>query len=272
MFVDLCALTGASGEKFWLSKSIYKAFPIWMCFGMHPAASAEVLTGADIQAGKYSRAEKLLFMIKDLRESIYGREHEMTVAVYADLGDFYYKMRRFGEADYWYLKSVALSQQIKGRTGYGRPLTGLANSLREQAKLDQASLLYTQALLMRERIYGVNSPKVAETLEQFARLKLLQHDRQRATEMLQWAQTIAKAQASGQNANPANILIMLILSWTAGYLLLGPKGILTKLAVKVLSDKMSTGETASPADVDRLETLCAYQARPAFLIKLRKGF
>jgi tetratricopeptide (TPR) repeat protein len=272
MSVDLCALASVSAEKFELSKSIYRAFPIWMCFGMHPAASAEVLAGADIQAGKHSRAEKILFLIKELRESIYGAKHEMIVAVYADLGDFYGKARQFSQSDFWYAKSIALSQQIKGPTGYGRPLTGLANSLREQGKLEPASRLYAQALSMRERIYGPGSTKVAETLEQFARLKLLQGDQQGAAQMLQRSQAIGNAHRTAQNANPTNIFIMLIFSWTAGYLLLGPKGLLTGLAVKILVNKIRTGEAPSPADLNRLETLQAYQARPVFLINLRKGF
>src|SRR6202020_608530 len=109
---DLLALSQTSLENFASAKAIYKNCPIWMCLGMHPAGSAEVLAGADIKAEKFERAEKIMVMIKDLRSQIYGANDEMTVAIYADFGDLYLKMKKYDRCDLWYSKAIALSKKI----------------------------------------------------------------------------------------------------------------------------------------------------------------
>jgi tetratricopeptide (TPR) repeat protein len=229
--------------------------------GVHPAATAEILSGALISAGKFEQAEQTYGLIRNVRQSAYGYDSESTVGLIADYGDLYFLQKRYVDAQNCYTRSIELSRKIHGVTGYGRPLTGLANCLREKREWTKAEALYQEALGMRTRLYGVNSDKVAATLKEYALLLDQSGRKQESLVLLSRALSIDGLRKK-DDSNPLPTLLVMGGVFVISLLLFGRRGFLTKIATVRLQNKIKQASVPQAADLKRLEVLSRYQGMP----------
>jgi tetratricopeptide (TPR) repeat protein len=149
---DFAAFSSAFCGNFENSQRLYTAVPVSIALGLHPAATLEMLSGAYVEAKNHAQAEHLYATIEKIRLQIYGADHEMMVALYTDFGDLYCKQMQFEKAASYYMRAIDLSKRINGPSGYGRPLTGLANTLRDRGRDAEAGKTYSEALSMRQKL------------------------------------------------------------------------------------------------------------------------
>jgi tetratricopeptide (TPR) repeat protein len=250
----LCAFTGHYAQ----SAFLYTNVPTMRLIGAHPAATAEILGGAYLNAGKFSQAERIYGLIGTVRNSIYGPESESSVGLLADYGDLYFLERKYDSAAESYEKSIALSKKSHGITGYGRPLTGLANCYRESGKYEQAENLYQEALRIRSRLYGSRSDKVSATLKDYAQLLQKENRVSEADNVLVRANSIDGLKKKEDN-NPFPVLIVMVVVFLISFIFFGRKGVFTRLATERLRLKVRNASIPQPADIKRLAVLCKYQ-------------
>ena len=267
MTIDLSALTLAFCGQSATARTLYIDLPISRGLGMHPAASLETLAGAYVEAKKYALAETFFNEIKAIRVQTYGPENDMMVALHTDFGDLYSKEKKYDQAISEYQTAITISKIIKGKTGYGRPLTGLANVQRERGDYQNAEKTYEEALAMRIRLYSPKSYRVAQTLKEYAKLLRLEGKTADADDMDKRRlaiepedSTLSSAQSSGQ---PLMTIGFCALSLLISYLLLSPKGLLTRFAVRRIKGHIETnknGENKSRAgDLKNLVMLLKFQ-------------
>jgi tetratricopeptide (TPR) repeat protein len=256
--IDFVSLLLAFTGNYAQSAFLYANVPTMRLIGAHPAATAEILGGAYLNAGKLTQAENIYGVIGSVRNSVYGPESESSVGLLADYGDLYFLEKRYGDAAESYEKSVALSKKTHGVTGYGRPLTGLANCDRELGKYELAENLYKEAVTMRSRLYGSRSDKVSATLKEYAQLLQKENRAEEANTLLVRAASIDGVKKKEDN-NPLPTLVVMALVFFISFILFGRKGVFTKLATARLKLKVSNASVPQPADIKRLEVLCKYQ-------------
>ena len=256
--LDFAALCLAFSGNLKASEALYVNVPTMRLIGAHSAATAEILSGAYVNAGKYQQAEKIYGLVKDVRETVYGPASEPAVGLCADYGDLYALQKRYDLASTYYEKSIALSKTIHGATGYGRPLTGLANCLREQGSYQRAESLYQDALKMRIRLYGPKSDKVSLTLKEYASLLNQIGRKPEAMLLLERSARIDLLQKKEDN-NPLPLLCVMTVIFAVSYFLFGRKGFLTKIATSRLQLKVKNASVPRPDDVKRLAVLYKYQ-------------
>ena len=256
--IDFVSLLLAFTGNYPQSAFLYANVPTMRLIGAHPAATAEILGGAYLNAGKLAQAEGIYGLIGSVRNSDYGPESESSVGLFADYGDLYFIEKRYDAAAACYSKSIAVSKKTHGITGYGRPLTGLANCYRELGKYDQAESSYEDALKMRTHLYGSRSDKVSATLKEYAQLLQKENRTAEANTLLVRASSIDGTKKKEDN-NPLPTLVVMALVFFISFILFGRKGVFTKLATERLKLKVSNASVPQPADVKRLEVLCKYQ-------------
>jgi tetratricopeptide (TPR) repeat protein len=164
LLIDFSGMAAAFLRNYSLSSQIYCAVPTSSLIGQHPATSLEVLTGAYVEAKQYDRAEPLYLTVLAIRQQYYGDKSDTVAALYADLGDLAVKKGNKNKAEYWYRRSLSITD------GYGRALLHLANVLRDNGKPAEASIYYRKAIAVKTRIYGNKSAKVAEARYEYAKL------------------------------------------------------------------------------------------------------
>ncbi len=156
----------AASEKLDTACLIYRAIALPVAL-VHPGFSLELLAGANVEARKFDRAERMELSVLALRRSIVGEKSELVAAAYANLGDFYHKAERNGLAEAYYLRAIQLTQALRLPQGYGNPMTKLAILYKEEGRFADAQQAFNDALTVRTRIFGAQSAKVAETLEPY---------------------------------------------------------------------------------------------------------
>ena len=256
--LDFAALGLAFAGNLKASEYLYVNVPTMRLIGAHAGATAEILSGAYVSAGKYEPAEKIYGLVGDVRNSVYGPESESSVGLLADYGDLYASQKQYERAIPFYEKSIEMSKNIHGATGYGRPLTGLANCFREKGESGKAELLYQEALRMRTRLFGPRSEKVAATLKDYAALLQQMGRRKEAVILLERASGIDLVQKKDDN-NPLPMMCLMTIVFVASFLLFGRKGVFTKLATRRLQSRVAGASAPNPVDVKRLEVLHKYQ-------------
>ncbi|HEY9756370.1 MAG TPA: tetratricopeptide repeat protein [Oculatellaceae cyanobacterium] len=250
-----CAFTGNAA----VSEFLYTHVSAMSLIGARPASTAEILAGAYVRAKSFDKAQAVYGLIEQVRTKVYGPESEQAVGLLADYGDLYAQQSRYDKAEEFYSRSITMSKKTHGATGYGRPLTGLANCYRQQKQFAKAESLYKEALAMRLWLYGSRSEKVAQTLKEYS-LLLSQVGRTQESESLAArAEAIDKLHAGGDNSSPVPTLCLLVVVFFASYLLLGRRGVLTNLAVTRLQARIQQNSEVRPEDVKRLELLLKYQ-------------
>ena len=79
----LCAV----GGNLKLSERIYQSIAPPKRTGLSPAFSLQLLAGAHIEAGEYSRAEELEHTLFNIRASVYGLRSAPIAELFASMGD-----------------------------------------------------------------------------------------------------------------------------------------------------------------------------------------
>lgn len=260
--VDLTAYLLAFSGNYKTSQIIYSKAPVSCLVGLNAGASLEILGGAYVESGKLRQSLPIFAEIEQIRASYYGTKSQKMAAIYADYGDLYAKMGAVDMAEQYYKRSIALANDLLGNSGTGRAYTRLANLLTAQGRLDEAAQNYEEALAKRTKQFGPDSAKVAETLFTYSILLDQQGKRTLSASYTAKAQSILarlRKQNTGPNYTPIALLaVSLIASW----ILLGKKGLLTKLAVKRLKRRVEASaavSTASAQDLKTLILLCQYQ-------------
>jgi hypothetical protein len=256
--IDLSSLLLAFTGHYDKSALLYTSIPTMRVIGAHPAATAEILGGAYLNAGKFDQAEKIYGLIGAVRNSIYGKQSESSVGLLADYGDLYFIEKRYELAATYYEKSIAMSQKTRGVTGFGRPLTGLANCDRELGRYNDAESLYQEALKMRLHLYGSRSDKVSATLKEYAQLLRKCGRSADANSLLARASSIDSLQKK-EETNPYATLLVMLAVFSISFVLFGRKGIFTRMATDKLRAKVKSAPVPLPADIKRLAVLCKYQ-------------
>lgn len=159
--VDLTAVWMAATGFTQGAVSLYSVLPISYLLGADPAFSLEMLTGACVEAHQYERAEGLYKAVLAVRKNVYGANHPMVAALYADLGDLKRKMNDADGAAEWYKASLALNE------GQGRAAHRLANLLRDEGNMSESESFYKRALALRARFFGTTSAKYQQTYHDY---------------------------------------------------------------------------------------------------------
>lgn len=239
--IDLIALTAAWSSNFSLARAIYTAFPASPSPAIHPAYSMEVLTGAYIQAGKYKRARELTTELIAIRKQLFGIESEQYAGIIADSAMLYRKEGNLKAAEEASLQALALSRQLLKNSGIGQIITQVAGNLRDQGKYAQAEELYKEALAMREKQFGTGSRKAAETLTEYAKLLTTIGKSEQAAVLENRVQQIARLQEKKKVPfqGMALTVVLLGVSLLGSRLLFGPRGYLTRMAIKRLENNVA---------------------------------
>jgi len=119
------------------------------------------------------RAEPLLARAVRLTEETFGPEHPDLAPMLGNLGLLYYNLGDMARAEPALRRALDLTRKLFGADSIKSALfeLSLANTLREQGRLDEAHSLYDHALRIQERDLGPKDSVVAQTLEQFAKLQ-----------------------------------------------------------------------------------------------------
>ncbi len=262
--VDLSALLGAFTGNTTLSRFIYTTFPTSVLPGVHPAYSLEVLTGAYIEASKFDRARQMTEELFWINKKLSGENSEAYASVIGTLSRIYVKEGRFAEAEIESRKALAISRKVLGPRKMGQILTLVADNLRDQGKFKEAEHYYLEALRMRQEQFGPRSTKVAETSRAYAKMLNLAGDTTSGAAYQKKADAIFKFHERKDDGliNLVLTLVLFIISITASKLLFGPKGYLTKLAMKRLEANIQ-GHAVSTEDVKKLIKFYEHQKNPA---------
>ncbi|PWT95537.1 MAG: hypothetical protein C5B53_11275 [Candidatus Melainabacteria bacterium] len=179
--VDFSAFATAAFGNTPLTVALY-CIPGSQLVGFHPAATLEVLAGAYVEHKEFARAEKLYMDILNVRIRVFGAVSGPVGALYSDLADLNVRQNKFDKAEYWYRKSIALSQAPGGPAPTGRALTGLATVLRQSGRLEESEQYYLKALSVRAQLYGTNSRQYHDTQRAYQQLLCLKRQKKPSTE------------------------------------------------------------------------------------------
>ena len=272
LVVDLSALTSAWLGNYSLARNIYMAqynlarVPYAALIGspantaipvVHPAYSLEILTGAYIEAGKHDLARQLTKELMEMRQQLFGVNSELYAGVLANSANLYRKEGNLAKAEEISKEALLISRGVLKNTGMGQIITQVADNLRDQGKYSEAEPLYVEALQMREKQFGPGSVKAAETLVEYAKLlrargQLALADDAKARRYEERSAEIFKRHET-KNDPIASMLVtalFFLVSIVVSKILFGPRGYLTKVAMRRLERNLNTvSESASAATV-----------------------
>lgn len=241
LFLSICdaipfglAAAGVLGP----AQKIYMTLPVSKMFGFHHAGSLELLAGANVKAREFSKAEQIYQSLFEIRKQFYGIESEQIADIYADFGNLYAKSNQTQSARSFYLKSIQLSEKLQVSQGWGKVLNRLGQLEAYAGNFSDALIYYQKALKMRERIFGRNNLKVAETLVDLAAVYRKFGNYIAEKECLNRAEKILKSNAR-RDENPAFFGALFSLGILGlAFLLTAPRGVLTRFAFRVLQKKL----------------------------------
>jgi tetratricopeptide (TPR) repeat protein len=254
---DFSCLSLTCGNQLAAAKKMYLLNPLYRIPGVHPALSAELLAGAYIEVDKLDEAEHLSDFLLDIRKEIYGEKHPMIAEMFGNYAFIALKRNRPLEAEKYSRKSIALWKETSGYHHLGNALTKLGNSLTSQRRYDEAIQAYTEALKMRQKEFGPNSERVLKTLqdlEQCLRLSRKTAEAEKTAERIDQIRLRQEAHMSVDN--PWLVPISIAFSFALSFFLLGPKGLLTTIALKRIETRVTKdGDNANPKDLQKLISL-----------------
>lgn len=232
MSADACALTLCRCGQVSAGARIYEAISLRVP-GVDPAFSLELLTGAYIERGQPEKAEPLVLALLHIRKCLFGEEHEMTAAMYSNLGDFYSKCGRASEAEACYRYAIQMIKRIKVEKGWGSPVTKLGTLMRSEGRLFEAEESYLDALNIRTKLFGPKSEKVGETLAAYEVLLRQEGRLSEAADVHNRLDRISRSLAAPKGAFdwlPASMLLVAawLFVWQRGRLLVFCSKILQK--------------------------------------------
>lgn len=254
---DFFCLGLTLAQQFQPARVLYLANPIYRLPGVHSALSAELLAGAYIEAGQLAEAEKLSVFLLSIREDIYGKEHPMIAEMYGNFAFISLKKGDAKTAEQYAIQSIALWKKTSGYHHLGNALTKLGNALTMQKRYEEAQAAYQEALVMREKEFGKNSERVLKTLIELesclkasGKLEAAKAIETRINSIQEWQK------AHMDTNNPWFLPISILASFALSYVLLGPKGVLTNIALRRIEKRiLEHGANANPKDVQKLISL-----------------
>lgn len=262
---DLTGLLASYTGNSWLARNIYTSFPVYAVTGLHPAWTLEALSGAYIEDKRYDKAEAICEDLIAIRRKLYGTDHELYAAILKDTGDLKRRAGDLSGAEDLYRQSLGLSRELFDGNNMGLLLTNLASVLRDQGgpdRLEESEGFYQEALRMREKQFGKDSPRVAQTLSEYARLLKVEGRQAEADQIMSRADKIVAAQGKPESKSTDIVLIVcaFIFSCFISRYLFGARGLLTGLAVRLLEAKLKVGRGALSTDA-ALKLISFYELR-----------
>ncbi len=229
----------------------------WAIPGIHPAYSMEILTGAYIEAGKHDRGRELTKELKAMRRELFGVDSELYAGILADSANLYRKEGNFAKAEQISKEALEISRRVLKNTGMGQIITQVANNLRDQGKFGEAEPLYSEALQMREKQFGPGSVKAADTLVEYAKLLRLRGDPDGAAKAIRFqerADAIFKRHETKGDpfASIMVTILFLVVSIVVSKMLFGPRGYLTKVAMRRIEQNLANRANNSRENISKL--------------------
>lgn len=257
LLYDFTCLALTCAKQLAPAKQMYLLNPLYRIPGVHPALSAELLAGAYIEANRLDDAEHLSDFLLDIRKEIYGEKHPMIAEMFGNYAFIALKRNQPLEAEKYSRRSITLWKETSGYHHLGNALTKLGNSLTIQKRYDEAVKAYREALTMREREFGPNSERVLKTLQDLEQCLRISGETAEADAVATRINSIVAWQKAHISAdNPWLVPTSIALSFALSFILLGPKGLLTTLALKRIETRVSKDEAnANPKDVQKLISL-----------------
>ena len=128
------------------------------------AASMRNLAVLKKSQGRYEAAEAIYKEILELFEKAAGRDHPLVGETLLGLADTYARAGRDLDAQVQLERAVPLMEKGSPPEELAEGLSQLGRLYARTGKLTEASALHTRALAMREKIFGREHPKVADSL------------------------------------------------------------------------------------------------------------
>ncbi len=239
------------------AKQMYLLNPVYRIPGLHPALSAELLAGAYMEANRLPQAEQLSTFLLDIRKEIYGEHHHMIADMYGNFAQISLMKGDFNSAERYSLQSIKLWKETSGYNHLGNALTKLGNALRGQERYVEAEQAYREALTMRESEFGTKSERVLKTLTDMEQCLRLSGNTKEADSIATRIRDIDAFQKSQINPeNPWFLPLSIAASFGFSFLLLGPRGLLTNLALRRIESRVkNAGDQADSKDIQKLISL-----------------
>ena len=254
---DFSCLSLTCANQLAAAKKLYLLNPLYRIPGVHPALSAELLAGAYIEVDKLDEAEHLSDFLLDIRKEIYGEKHPMIAEMFGNYAFIALKRNRPLDAEKYSRQSIALWKETSGYHHLGNALTKLGNSLTSQKRYEEAIQAYSEALKMRQREFGPNSDRVLKTLQDLEycfRISGRTVDADKTNKRI--ASIIAWQKAHVSVDTPWFVPLSIAFSFALSFILLGPRGLLTTMALKRIEKRVrDSGAGANPKDVQKLISL-----------------
>lgn len=217
----------------------------------------EILTGAYIEAGKHAHARELTKELMAMRKHLFGVDSELYAGILADSANLYRKEGNFAKAEEISKQALAISRKVLKNTGMGQIITQVADNLRDQGKYSEAEPLYLEALRMREKQFGPGSVKAAETLVEYAKLLRLSGDPDGAAKAKRYqdrADAILRRHETKSDPLASMLVTVLVIvaSIVVSKMLFGPRGYLTKVAIRRIEQSLASGAKNSRENISKL--------------------
>jgi len=118
---------------------------------------------------RFDEAERLLKRSLDIRRELLGPNHPDTIQALNNLGGLNQGRRRFDEAERFYREAYELGRKAKPEVPIlADSANNLATVLARGGKLEAAERLYREALDIRERLFGRNHARTAQSYRNLA--------------------------------------------------------------------------------------------------------
>lgn len=134
---------------------------------VNPLNLAETLnqmTHLYIKQKRYDQARASLLKALDIREKALGKNSEKTAETQGNLALVEHKSGHDLAAEKLYKQVIETKRQAKSATSLAITLTNLANLYGEMKRLDEAKVLYLEALEIDKKAYGVDHKETAQDL------------------------------------------------------------------------------------------------------------
>lgn len=244
--IDATSFGLALAGQYKAATFVYYRLPVSTLAGFNPGYTMELLSGAKMKAGHYNDVEKLYDALFAIRVKHFGARSERICDMYADYGDLAERRGDFEKAEQHYIHAIALSKEIKVPQGCGKFLTRLGQMKAQRGQFKDALEYLNEALSMRERVFGAQSQKVADTLFVLSKVHSDLGNTKTAETLTRQALGIRRLNASG-TINLAFYSAFLTLSLMGvAYFSTRRKGWLTKFALKKLQLMIDDRSPALP--------------------------